>query len=151
MFVSPPATAIKPLKFWSSFKCFKFRDMKVNKQKNHLSVRISHHLNNKQVDIFTTHYILSGRCGGLMVGALDSKSRGEGSRPSQFNMLYSWAKHFTLSPGSYQPKESFIRPAVCSQNIMIHIISNHIMRQLIILYYECTLPQWMSTALFKKV
>ena len=104
MFVSPPATAIKPLKFWSSFKCFKFRDMKVNRQKNHLSVRISHHLNNKQVDIFTTHYILSGRCGGLMVGALDSKSRGEGSRPSQFNMLYSWAKHFTLGPGSYQPR-----------------------------------------------
>ena len=38
----------------------------------------------------------SGRLGGLMVSALDSKSRGLGSTHGRGTVLCSWAKHFTL-------------------------------------------------------
>ena len=37
-----------------------------------------------------------GRCGGLMVSALDSGSGGPGSSPGQGTALCSWARHFTL-------------------------------------------------------
>ncbi len=38
-----------------------------------------------------------GRRGGLMVSALDSESNGPGSRPGRGAVLYSWARHFTLT------------------------------------------------------
>ena len=38
----------------------------------------------------------SGRCGGLMVSALDSGASGPGSSPGWDIVLCSWARHFTL-------------------------------------------------------
>ena len=39
---------------------------------------------------------LSGRRGGLMVSALDSRSGGPGSSPGRGTALCSWARYFTL-------------------------------------------------------
>ena len=52
---------------------------------------------------FYTEYVLifCGRCGGLVVSALDSRSNGLGLSPGQGTALCSWVRHFTskcLSP-----------------------------------------------------
>ena len=41
-------------------------------------------------------WTLRGRCGGLMVSALDSGSGGPGSSPGRGTASCSWARHFTL-------------------------------------------------------
>ena len=41
--------------------------------------------------------LLCGRRGGLVVSALDSRSRGPGSSPGRAIVLCSWARHFILT------------------------------------------------------
>ena len=41
-----------------------------------------------------------GRCGGLMVSALDSGSGGPGSSPGRGTALRSWARYLTLIPAN---------------------------------------------------
>ena len=43
------------------------------------------------------HFSISERHGGLVVGALDSGSRGPGSSPGRVIVLCSWARHCTLT------------------------------------------------------
>ena len=46
--------------------------------------------------IFYSLCIVPGRCGGLMVSALDSGLGSQGSSPGRGTALCSWARHFTL-------------------------------------------------------
>lgn len=53
-----------------------------------------------------------------MVSALDSKSRGLGSRPGRVNTMCSWAKHFPLAmPLSTQEWNGWV-PANCQESLM---------------------------------
>ena len=53
-----------------------------------------------------------------MVSALDSKSRGLGSRPGRVNMMCSWAKHFPLAmPLTTQEWNGWV-PANCQESLM---------------------------------
>ena len=57
-----------------------------------------------------------GRCNGLVVSALDSRSKGPGSSPDRVIVLCSWARHFTLTvPLSTQ--EYTWAPANCQGNL----------------------------------
>ena len=50
------------------------------------------------VDIFVVVFFIKlWGCGGLMVSALDSGSRGPGSSRGRVIVLCSWARHFTLT------------------------------------------------------
>ena len=40
------------------------------------------------------------------------------------------------------------RSTICSRNVAIHIMSDHIVRQMIMFYYYRSLPRWTSTTFF---
>ena len=48
-------------------------------------------------EIISYYIETSGRCSGLVVSALDSKSRGLGLNPGRAIALCSWAEHFTVT------------------------------------------------------
>ena len=57
-----------------------------------------------------------GRCGGLVVSALDSGSRGPGSSPGRVIVLCSWTRHFTLTVPLYTQEYKWV-PANCQGNL----------------------------------
>ena len=57
-----------------------------------------------------------GRRGGLVVSALDSRSRGPGSSPGRAIVLCSWARHFTLTVPLSTQEYKWV-PANCQGNL----------------------------------
>ena len=69
----------------------------------------------KVVNVIPSFYLF-GRCGGLLVSMLDSRSKGLGLSPGWVIVLCSWARHFTLTV-PLSTKEYKWVPATCQGNL----------------------------------